>query len=100
MSLEYCIKAYKCCTLPLTLVSFGSGGIRNECHSLRHVDLKELNYPSTTPHSTYHYDICILHVVKVIPTHIKRYYNKKKLKGPDLKKGNKVWLLYKNFKSR
>ena len=31
---------------------------------------------------------------------MKRYYNKKKSKGLDLKEGNKVWLLYKNFKSR
>ena len=31
---------------------------------------------------------------------MKKYYNKKKSKGPDLKEGDKVWLLYKNFKSR
>jgi len=31
---------------------------------------------------------------------MKRYYNAKRSKGPDLKKGDKVWLLYKNFKSR
>ena len=31
---------------------------------------------------------------------MKRYYNKKRFKGLDLKEGNKVWLLYKNFKSR
>src|SRR6266702_675661 len=31
---------------------------------------------------------------------MKKYYNKKRLKGPDLKEGDKVWLLYKNFKSR
>ena len=31
---------------------------------------------------------------------MKRYYNKKKLKGLDLKEGDKVQLLYKNFKSR
>ncbi len=31
---------------------------------------------------------------------MKRYYNKKRSKGPDLKEGNKVWLLHKNFKSR
>ena len=31
---------------------------------------------------------------------MKRYYNKKRSKGPDLKEGDKVWLLYKNFKSR
>src|SRR6266705_6915303 len=28
---------------------------------------QENQYPSTTPHSTYHCDICILHIVKVIP---------------------------------
>ena len=27
------------------------------------------------------------------------YYNKKISEGPDLKKGDKVWLLHKNFKS-
>ena len=31
---------------------------------------------------------------------MKRYYDKKKSKGPDLKEGNKVWLLYKNFKNK
>jgi len=31
---------------------------------------------------------------------MKKYYNLKKSKGLDLKEGNKVWLLYKNFKSR
>ncbi len=31
---------------------------------------------------------------------MKKYYNKKRSKGLDLKEGNKVWLLYKNFKSR
>src|SRR6266571_3402449 len=31
---------------------------------------------------------------------MKRYYDRKRLKGPDLKEGDKVWLLYKNFKSR
>ncbi len=31
---------------------------------------------------------------------MKRYYDKKRLKGPDFKKGNKVQLLYKNFKSK
>ena len=31
---------------------------------------------------------------------MKRYYNLKVSKGPDLKKGDKVQLLYKNFKSR
>ena len=31
---------------------------------------------------------------------MKRYYNKKRSEGLNLKEGNKVWLLYKNFKSR
>ncbi len=31
---------------------------------------------------------------------MKKHYDKKRLKGLDLKEGNKVWLLYKNFKSR
>src|SRR6266568_944696 len=31
---------------------------------------------------------------------MKKYYNKKRSKGPDLKEGDKVWLLHKNFKSR
>jgi len=36
--------------------------------------------------------------VKLVQKHIKKYYNLKKSKGPDLKEGDKVWLLYKNFK--
>jgi len=31
---------------------------------------------------------------------MRKYYNFKKSKGLDLKKGDKVWLLYKNFKLR
>ena len=31
---------------------------------------------------------------------MKKYYNQKRSKGPDLKEGDKVQLLYKNFKSR
>ena len=31
---------------------------------------------------------------------MKKYYNKKRSKGLNLKKGDKVWLLYKNFKNR
>jgi len=31
---------------------------------------------------------------------MRKYYNLKKSKGLDLKKGDKVWLLYKNFRSR
>jgi len=29
---------------------------------------------------------------------MRKYYNFKKFKGLDLKEGDKVWLLYKNFK--
>jgi len=36
---------------------------------------------------------------KLVQERIKRYYNTKRSKGPDLKDGDKVWLLYKNFKS-
>jgi len=31
---------------------------------------------------------------------MRKYYNLKKSKGLDLKEGDKVWLLHKNFKSR
>ena len=31
---------------------------------------------------------------------MKRYYNLKRSKGLDLKEGDKMWLLYKNFKNR
>ena len=31
---------------------------------------------------------------------MKKYYNRKRSKGLDLKEGDRVWLLYKNFKSR
>ena len=31
---------------------------------------------------------------------MKRYYDAKRSRGLDLKEGDKVWLLYKNFKSR
>jgi len=37
---------------------------------------------------------------KLVQERIKRYYNAKRSEGPDLKEGDKVWLLYKNFKSR
>ena len=39
-------------------------------------------------------------IAKLIQEYIKRYYNKKRSKGPALKEGDKVWLLHKNFKSR
>ena len=38
--------------------------------------------------------------MKLVQKYIKRYYNLKVSKGPDLKGGNKVWLLYKNILSR
>jgi len=38
-------------------------------------------------------------MVKLVQECIKKYYNFKKFKGLDLKEGDKVWLLYKNFKS-
>ena len=37
--------------------------------------------------------------VKLVQEYIKRYYNKKRSKGPAFKEGDKVQLLYKNFKS-
>jgi len=39
-------------------------------------------------------------IVKLVQEHIRKYYNLKKFKGLDLKEGDKVWLLYKNFKLR
>ena len=39
-------------------------------------------------------------LVKSVQEQIKRYYNFKRSKGLDLKEGDKVWLLYKNFKNR
>ena len=38
-------------------------------------------------------------IAKTVQQRMKRYYNTKRSKGPDLKEGDKVWLLYKNFKS-
>jgi len=37
---------------------------------------------------------------KLVQKRIRKYYNLKKSKGLDLKEGDKVWLLYKNFKSK
>ena len=37
---------------------------------------------------------------KIVQECIKRYYNLKVFKGLNFKKGNKVWLLYKNILSR
>ena len=39
-------------------------------------------------------------IAKLVQERIKRYYNKKRSKGLTLKEGDKVQLLYKNFKSR
>ena len=36
---------------------------------------------------------------KMVQERIKMYYNKKRSEGPDLKEGDRVQLLYKNFKS-
>jgi len=38
--------------------------------------------------------------VKLVQKRIRKYYNLKKSEGLDLKEGDKVWLLYKNFKLR
>ena len=38
-------------------------------------------------------------IAKLVQERMKRYYNARRSKGPDLKEGDKVWLLYKNFKS-
>ena len=38
--------------------------------------------------------------MKLVQKRIKRYYNLRVFKRPDLKKGDKVWLLYKNILSR
>ena len=46
---------------------------------------------------TLHKELCEL--VKMVQERIKLYYNRKRSEGPDLKKGDKVWLLHKNFKS-
>jgi len=43
--------------------------------------------------------IDLIEIAKLVQEQIKRYYNAKRSKGPDLKEGDKVWLLYKNFKS-
>jgi len=44
-----------------------------------------------------HKELCKL--IKIVQERIKLYYNKKRSEGPDLKEGDKVWLLHKNFKS-
>jgi len=47
---------------------------------------------------TLHKELCKL--AKMIQERIKQYYNRKRSEGLDLKERNKVWLLYKNFKSQ
>jgi len=42
----------------------------------------------------------IYKIAKLVQERIRKYYNLKKFKGLDLKEGDKVWLLYKNFKLR
>ena len=39
-------------------------------------------------------------LAKLVQDYIKRYYNQKVSEGPDLKKGDKVYLLTKKFKSK
>jgi hypothetical protein len=39
-------------------------------------------------------------IAKIVQGQIAKYYNAKRSRGLDLKEGDKVWLLYKNFKSR
>ena len=39
-------------------------------------------------------------LVKLVQEYIKKYYNQKVFKGLDFKKGDKVYLLIKNFKSK
>ena len=43
--------------------------------------------------------INLIELAKLIQQKIKKYYNAKRFKGLDLKEGDKVWLLYKIFKS-
>ena len=44
-----------------------------------------------------HKELCKSAVL--VQKRIKLYYNKKRSEGPDLKKGDKMWLLHKNFKN-
>jgi len=37
---------------------------------------------------------------KLVQERMRKYYNFKKFKGLDLKEGDKIWLLHKNFKLR
>ena len=38
-------------------------------------------------------------LAKLVQEYIKVYYNQRRSKGPDLKKGDKAWLHYKNLAS-
>ena len=49
--------------------------------------------------SVWSFTTLLIESVKKVQERIKKYYNAKRSKGPDLKEGDKVWLLYKNFKS-
>jgi len=40
----------------------------------------------------------IYKIAKLVQERMRKYYNLKKSKGLNLKEGDKVWLLYKNFK--
>ena len=44
-----------------------------------------------------HKELC--ESAKMVQERMKMYYNKKRSEGPDLKKEDKMWLLYKNFKN-
>jgi len=44
-----------------------------------------------------HRELC--ESAKMVQEKMKMYYNKKRSEGLDLKEGNKVWLLHKNFKN-
>ena len=46
---------------------------------------------------TLHKKLCKL--AKLVQKRMKKYYNRKKSERPDLKEGDKIWLLYKNFKN-
>ena len=41
----------------------------------------------------------LMETAKVVQQRMKKYYNAKRSEGLDLKEGDKVQLLYKNFKS-
>ena len=41
----------------------------------------------------------LMETAKVVQQRMKKYYDAKRSEGLDLKEGDKVWLLHKNFKS-